>query len=211
MQNVAAEPDVATRIASATATRKRRPDYPSEVRALLDAANEVIATTGKARVADIVRQAGLSNDAFYRHFASKDALVAAIIEDGAERAAERTARHMAEVASPEAKVRCWLDDMLARARGTSAAATRSVLAINSSANSGIATGDHAARQPFAELLREPFAALGSTYPELDAELVAHAVTNRIAGHIRAGTSPSRREVQHLRRFCLSTAQNGANP
>lgn len=35
--------------------------------------------------ADIVAAAGLSNDTFYRHVSSKDALVAAILEDGAER------------------------------------------------------------------------------------------------------------------------------
>ena len=40
-------------------------------------------TTSRPRVADIVAEAGLSNDAFYRHFASKDALVAALVEDGA--------------------------------------------------------------------------------------------------------------------------------
>ena len=85
---MAAEPDdVATRIANRTLAR-RAPDYPAEVRRLLDAGREVMrrgGTSSRPRVADIVAEAGLSNDAFYRHFASKDALVAAILEDGTER------------------------------------------------------------------------------------------------------------------------------
>src|SRR6476646_2194437 len=83
----AAGPDVATRIAAATAARRRRPDYAVEVRTLLDAARKVISRTERARVADIVAEAGLSNDAFYRHFPSKHALVAALPEDGAQRLA----------------------------------------------------------------------------------------------------------------------------
>ena len=39
---------------------------------------------------------GLSNDAFYRHFPSKDALVAALLEDGAERLAGYVAHQMAQ-------------------------------------------------------------------------------------------------------------------
>ncbi|MFR9768406.1 helix-turn-helix domain-containing protein [Nocardia sp. SC052] len=49
------------------------------VRKLVDAALTVISaagTTGRPRVTDIVAAAGLSNDACYRHFPSKDALVA---------------------------------------------------------------------------------------------------------------------------------------
>src|SRR5437660_5249790 len=84
---------VAARIAAQTLA-KRSPDYESEVRRLLDAALEVIAkhgTAARARVADIVAAAGLSNDAFYRHFPSKDALVCAIIEDGTQRLASYVA------------------------------------------------------------------------------------------------------------------------
>src|SRR6476620_1080023 len=79
--------DVATRIARQTLAA-RGPDYSAEVRRLLDAGREVMrrnGTSGRARVADIVAAAGLSNEAFYRHFASKDALVAAILDDGALR------------------------------------------------------------------------------------------------------------------------------
>ena len=204
-QNVIDEgADVASRIAARTAARRRRPDYATEVRALLDAARTVIATTGKARVADIVAEAGLSNDAFYRHFPSKDALVAALAEEATERIATALARRMATEPTPKAQVGCWLDGILARATGASAMQSLSVLNASSNFNTAIPTGAHeATRLPFARLLHEPFTALGSADPVLDAELVTHAVTNRVAGHLWAGTSPSQGERAHLLSFCLT--------
>ena len=62
-------------------------------------------TTSRPRVADIVEAAGLSNDAFYRHFPSKDALVAAILDDGAERLQGYLDHQMAKARGPEAQVR----------------------------------------------------------------------------------------------------------
>ncbi len=66
-------------------------------------------TTSRPRVADIVAAAGLSNDAFYRHFSSKDALVAAILEDGTERLTSYLAHQMAKEPTPERQVRRWVD------------------------------------------------------------------------------------------------------
>ncbi|MEV6253995.1 TetR/AcrR family transcriptional regulator [Nocardia sp. NPDC051911] len=80
------------------------------VRTLVDAALTVISaagTTGRPRVTDIVATAGLSNDAFYRHFPSKDALGAALLEDGAERLTGCVAHPMAKEADPRARFRRW--------------------------------------------------------------------------------------------------------
>ena len=75
------------------------------------------------RVADIVAAAGLSNDAFYRHFPSKDALVAALLEDGTERLQSYLAHQMAKEATPEGKVRRWVEGVLAQAADEDIAAT----------------------------------------------------------------------------------------
>jgi len=204
----ATTPDVAARIAAATAARRRRPDYPAEVQALLDAARTVIAESGRARVADIVAVAGLSNDAFYRHFRSKDALVAALSEQAAERIAAALGRRMADQGSPEDQVRCWLAGLLAQVDESHAGGNVAVLGASANSNTSIATGDHARmRLPLAELLAQPFGDLGSPDPELDAELVTHAVTNRVAGHLWQGTRPSAAEVDYLLEFCLSTARH----
>jgi hypothetical protein len=62
------------------------------------------------------------------------------------------------------------------------------------------------RAPLARLLEEPFAELGSADPALDAELVTHAVTSRVAGHLFNGTTPTAEEADYLLEFCLAAAR-----
>jgi AcrR family transcriptional regulator len=56
-----------------------------EVRRILDAAVRLMreAPSGEVRIADVVRAAGVSNDAFYRAFRGKGELLAAVAEDRA--------------------------------------------------------------------------------------------------------------------------------
>src|ERR1700730_4642420 len=108
--------DVAARVAAETLA-KRGPDYVSEVRRLLDAALKVIGdngTTARARVADIVAAAGLSNEAFYRYFPSKDALVAALLEDGTQRLVHYVDHQMGKETTPEGRVRRWVEAVLSQ-------------------------------------------------------------------------------------------------
>src|SRR2546421_328160 len=114
---IADRADLADRIAHQTMAR-RGPDYASEVRRLLDAGLDVMRACGTAsrpRVSDIVTAAGLSNDAFYRHFASKDAPVAAILEDGRERLTGYLIHKLAKEATPEGKERRWVEGILSQA------------------------------------------------------------------------------------------------
>jgi len=121
--------DVAGRIVRRTLA-KREDQYASEVRRLLDAALEVIrrcGTSSRPRVADIVAEAGLSNEAFYRHFRSKDALVTALLEDGGERLQSYLAYQLAKESTPEGQVRRWVRGVLAQADKDIAATTLAVL------------------------------------------------------------------------------------
>src|SRR6202453_1435737 len=111
--------DVAGRIVRRTLA-KREDQYAIEVRRLLDAALEVIrrcGTSSRPRVADIVAEAGLSNEAFYRHFRSKDALVTALLEDGGERLQSYLAYQLAKESTPEGQVRRWVRGVLAQEIG----------------------------------------------------------------------------------------------
>ncbi len=58
---------------------------------------------------------------------------------------------------------------------------------------------------------EPFAALGSARPALDAALVAYAVFGRLAELLWQGAHADRAEVDHLVDFCLGavTGAQGA--
>jgi AcrR family transcriptional regulator len=200
--------DVADRIAQQTLA-KRGPDYATEVRRLLDAALELMrscGTTSRPRVADIVATAGLSNDAFYRHFASKDALVTAILEDGTERLASYLAHQMAKEATPQDQVRRWVEGVLSQATDDEIASTTLAVLWNAgSVGPGFGSGSPSAGPPLATLLSEPFAQLGSSDPELDASLAAHATVGRLSEHLWRRSRPTRDEIAHVVAFCLRAA------
>jgi AcrR family transcriptional regulator len=196
--------DVAGRIVRRSLA-KRESEYAGEVRRLLDAALDLMrqhGTTSRPRVADIVAAAGLSNDAFYRHFRSKDALVTAILEDGGERLRDYLDHQLAKEKTPEAKVRRWVAGVLAQADSESAATTLAVLWNGSSADGGLAAGRHFASAPVASLLHEPFATLGSESPELDAALVAHATFGLLSDCVWKRVEATRAEVDRVTAFCL---------
>jgi len=197
--------DVSDRIARQTLA-KREAEYATEVRRLLDAALEVMrecGTTSRPRVADIVAAAGLSNDAFYRHFPSKDALVTAILEDGAERLESYLAHQMAKESTPQGKVRRWVEGVLSQADEEIAATTLAVMWNGSSVGEGLASGRHFASAPLATLLQEPFAALGSSDPDLPASLAAHATLGKLSDYLWQRTQPTGTEIARITEFCLA--------
>jgi AcrR family transcriptional regulator len=199
---------VAARIAAATAAR-RAPNYEEEVRRLLDAALRVIKRTGnssRARVADIVAEAGLSNDAFYRYFPSKDDLVAALVEDGAHRVATSIARRMATEDRPEDKLRRWVDGLLESGRASHGASTIAVLNQNENFNATLPTGKGAANAWLAAVIHDTLAELGSRDPDLDAQLLTSAIAGRVGSHLWRGTQPDADEADYLWRFCLSAVR-----
>ena len=199
--------DIAARIAAQTLA-KRAPDYASEVRGLLDAALDVIAkngTTARARVADIVAAAGVSNDAFYRHFPSKDALVAALVQDGAIRLASYVAHQMNKESTADGKVRRWVEGILSQTKDETAATTLAVLWNGSNFDTGVSARSHDTNEPLAALLHGPFADLGSSNPELDASLVAHAVMGKMSDYLWTRARPTRAELDRIVQFCLGAA------
>ena len=202
------ENDVAARIARETLAR-RGPDYAGEVRRLLDAALDVMracGTTSRPRVADIVTAAGLSNDAFYRHFRSKDALVAALLEDGTERLCSYLAHQMGKEATPQGKVRRWVEGVLGQAADEEIAATTlAVLWNGGSVGEGLPSGRPSSSRPLAALLRAPFADLASAEPDLDATLAAHAVVGVLSDHLWDRARPSPAAIDHVVEVCLAMA------
>jgi AcrR family transcriptional regulator len=204
--------DLASRIAQQTLAR-REAGYATEVRRLLDAALAEMrrcGTTSRPRVADIVAAAGLSNDAFYRHFPSKDALVAAILEDGTERLRSYLDHQMSKEATPAGKVRRWVEGVLAQAADEDIAATTlAVLWNGGSVGEGLPSGRPSAAAPLATLLGEPFAALGSADPDLDAALAAHAVVGLLSDYLWGRVRPSRADIDRVADFCLAAAAAGA--
>jgi AcrR family transcriptional regulator len=206
-ENDTASDDVASRIAQRTLAR-RGADYAGEVRRLLDAALDVMrrcGTTSRPRVADIVAAAGLSNDAFYRHFPSKDALVAALLEDGSERLRSYLAHQMAKEPTPEGRLRRWVAGVLAQAADEEIAATTLAVLWNAgSVGEGLPSGRPSAAAPLATLLHGPLAELGSADPALDASLIANAVVGQLSDYLWGRVRPGRAEIDHVAGFCLAS-------
>jgi AcrR family transcriptional regulator len=117
---------------AARTLRDRSDAYAGEIRRLLDATYAVMRHTGELdpRVSDIVREAGLSNQAFYRHFQSKDELLVAVLADGQRQLVATLDERMRAAAPGTPRVRAWVEVVLAQARNAAAAANTRPFAIN---------------------------------------------------------------------------------
>ncbi|AGB22003.1 transcriptional regulator [Mycobacterium sp. JS623] len=101
---------------NAPATRRRSklaPD-PDTRRALLAAASAALREHGVQglSIAAVLQRAQLSTRAFYRHFESKDELVAAVFLDMAKTEKRRLKRKMAVASDPADAVASWIDGRL---------------------------------------------------------------------------------------------------
>jgi AcrR family transcriptional regulator len=207
---VTAANDVAARIAQ-RALVKRSADYTSEVRRLLDARLEVMrrySTSSRPRVADIVAAAGLSNEAFYRHFPSKDALVAAILEDGTDRLRSYVAHHMTKESTPEGRIWRWVEGVLSQAADDDIASTTLAVLWNAGSLGHESTsGPPSASDALAVLLRDPFTQLGSADPEFDASLAAHATVGKLSDYLWHRVRSTGADIDHITSFCLRVSRD----
>jgi AcrR family transcriptional regulator len=104
----------------------RRAAAQEEVERLVSAAFRVIERTGslEPKVSDILAEAGLSNQAFYRHFRSKHELLVAVLDEGIRGLGRYLAARMAEAtnpSNPSEAIREWIRGMAAQAQDPSGA------------------------------------------------------------------------------------------
>lgn len=205
MQNVV---PVEERLADATLA-ERRGQYAAEVRRLIDAAFSVMRDTGDIdpQVRDIVRVAGLSNQAFYRHFASKDALLLAVLADGHRQLVEYLRRRVAGATDPESQVTRWIEGVLAQARNLAAAEATRPFAMNGARLADRYPADLAAsRAELVSTLAPSVRGLGGT--DDDAQFVCDLALARMNDAIAHRRRPSAAEVRRLVVFCLSGVRHG---
>lgn len=93
--------------------RRLEPD-PQVRRTIIAAASKVVREEGVRglSVAQVLTRAGIGTRAFYRHFESKDQLVAAVFLDMARIETRRLRKRMATSAGPVAAVVAWIDGRL---------------------------------------------------------------------------------------------------
>ncbi|HEY3724051.1 MAG TPA: helix-turn-helix domain-containing protein [Acidimicrobiia bacterium] len=180
------------------ALAERHETYAVEIRTLLDAALTVMqrSETIDPRVSDIVRTAGLSNQAFYRHFRGKDELLVALLDDGRQRLLATIERRMTRATGPAGKVRAWIEVVLAQARDPEAAAATRPFAIN---------GDRLAVQFPDETRRsrdrlvDP---LRAVVDEADALAIYHVTMGTTHDALVLRHTPTRAEVEQVVAFSL---------
>jgi AcrR family transcriptional regulator len=176
--------------------------------ALLDAglALMVAAPGRRPRVADIVAAAGLSNDAFYRFFASKDALVEAIVERGARTVVGYVRHRMARAADggPEARLRAGIEAVLRQASDEDLARqTRAVLSNATGHTPRAAHVTVALVDALAALFAQPAAELGAGDPMRAARTTAGGVVAALQYWSFTEEAPGRVETEHLVGFLLA--------
>jgi AcrR family transcriptional regulator len=200
------------------ALAERRAAYADEVRRLLEATFLLIERTGELepRVGDIVRKAKLSNQAFYRHFPSKQALLIAVLDEGVRILASYLSHRMQAEKSPTAQVREWMRGMLEQGLSpAAAAATRPfVLARGRLADAYPEEVSQSERQLTAlvrDAIRAAVAAgeLPHADPDRDAETLYHQVMGWLQARLVEAGRPQRSDAERLVEFALHGLRRGA--
>jgi AcrR family transcriptional regulator len=176
-----------------------------ESAALMAAGAAVMTRLGvqrRASVAEIVTEAGLSNQVFYRHFATKDDLVAAIVDAGARRLVGHLTRRMSGL-QPRAAVLAWLSGVLTQATDPSVAAATRAISWNRTI---LASEQHTQTQQADALvwllLEEPLAALGVGDPRREAYLIGLLTFGVLVDALWSEPAPTLDDLAFVTEFCL---------
>ena len=192
------------RSVAARTLQDRADAYADEVRRLVDAAYAVMRRTGSVdpRVADIVEAAGLSNQAFYRHFRGKDELLLAVLEDGQRRLVGTLERRMARAAPGAGQVQAWVEGVLEQARNPEAAANTRPFAVNGARlTERYPEATAIQRERVVAPLRGAVDAAGGDR-DRDADAVYYLTMGIAEDAIARGTAPTDRDVTHTVTFAL---------
>ena len=216
---------------TATAQRapRRRGPAPAlapdvERRAIFDAALRVLKASGydRATLDEVLTEASLSTRAFYRHFSSKDELLAALHREEARAVAARLARLTAAAGDPLAALEAWVDDVLAIGFDPKRVERAGLLR---SKGARSAAGWEEARRVAREAITEPLVAVlqsgrdAGTFPGADPALDARticAITFDLLDDIgvappRLGRAAARAHVLRFALAALGAAGFGAVP
>jgi len=193
------------------ALAERRASYAQEVHRLLEAGFFLIRRTGELepRVSQVIQEAGLSNQAFYRHFPSKQAFLVAVLDEGVRVLAGYLAHRMQTAQRPLDQVRAWLDGMLEQALDPEGAAATRPFALARGRLAEVFPDEVAAseRQLTALVqgaLRAAAAAgeIRSEDPDRDAESLYHLAMGWVQARLAEPRPADRRDAERLVAFAI---------
>jgi AcrR family transcriptional regulator len=192
----------------------RRAEYGAEMRRIVDATFSLVQRTGSLEpsMREILAETGLSTQAFYRYFSSKDELLLALLDDGRRRLVDTLQRRMARSTAPAAQLRAWVEGVLAQAGNADAAArTRPWVLSEQRLAELFPAEQQASVDLLVGLLHDPIARLRERKKRkggdeaLAATMVYQVTFAMLRAHLVAGTKPSTKESAALVAFCLDGA------
>lgn len=188
-------------LAETAAAQRRHAADRTAVGRILAATLELMGRGPEIRIAEVVRAAGVSNDAFYRAFRGKAELLAAVTDQAQHRLVGHVAEELGAAPDhPVERVRVCVRAVLDQADPKTAATTRAVLR-HTSRPDGTLLGCR-----LADLLAGPLAALGSPTPAADALAAAGALLSALEQHLWAGTTPTAADADHLLGYLLRASR-----
>jgi AcrR family transcriptional regulator len=190
----------------------RRAVARDEVERLVEAAFRVIERTGdlEPKVSELLAEAGLSNQAFYRHFRGKHELLVTVLDEGIRGLADYLSARMAEAATPEAAVRAWIRGMAAQALDPGGARATRPFALGRGRLAEafpreVAGSERQLTAPLVAALETARAAgrMTAVEPRSEAEALYHLMMGWVEARLIEERRPDTSEVDRLEAFAMA--------
>ena len=199
------------------AVEGRRAIARDEVERLVASAFKLIERTGnlEPKVSDILAEAGLSNQAFYRHFSGKHELLVAVLDEGIRGLAEYLARRMAACETPLDAVREWIRGMAIQAQDPTGAQASRPFALargrlSEAFPAEVREAQSTATAPLEHALEQAARSgeLPGVDPARDAETLYHLMMGWVQAWLIESRIPDEDEVSRLESFAIAGLARG---
>ncbi|PPJ25794.1 hypothetical protein C5E45_19365 [Nocardia nova] len=184
----------------------RQARYDDEVKKLIRTTEEVMLAKGRTEVptvAEIVRAAGMTNQAFYRHFRSRDDVIVATYEQGLLTLHSYLEHRVSKCRGVGDRVRAWIDGVLAQIEDPRLSELSAVILWNvGQVARGESEIEPVGYARILELLATILADAGIADHERTALFVQTLVLGMTSRYHDSGTVPTAADREHLVRFCL---------
>ena len=188
----------------------RRDEYVQEIQRIVDATYRVIERTEQfdPSLRDVLKEAKLSTQGFYRYFQSKDELLLLLLDDGRNRLLSYLEHRMDRATTAEGRVRAWVEGVLHQAaRPDAASRTRPFVANQDRLAAAFPEEQQRSVDALVDLLADAVHDLRPARRRetagRDAEAIYHLAFGVLHGALRRGEAPSAAETEHLVRFSIN--------
>jgi AcrR family transcriptional regulator len=196
---------------------RRRRAYEDEVRRLIEASFVIGRRTGQLqpRVGEIVAEAGLSNQAFYKHFRSKDELLLAVLDEGICILCSYLEHRMQTARSPERRIRHWISGLLEQALSPESAPATRPFALSRTRLAELFPEEvKESEQQLTRLLRDAIREaqeareIEGVDPDRDAELIYNLSMGWVERKLADPVPARRADAEHLIEFAMHGLHRG---